>query len=81
VEKLEALSRTLEEFLPNALMDAQIRLQQMSSLRLANALTQEGAELFVQDFARVEEAIRENIDLSLTVFPRSVEEVRLLLGF
>jgi hypothetical protein len=81
VEKLEALSRTLEEFLPNALMDAQSRIGKMSSLRLANGLTQEAAERFVEDFVVVEGAIRENIELSQTVFPRSVEEVRLLLGF
>jgi hypothetical protein len=62
-------------------MDAQARIGKMSSLRLANGLTQEGAELFVEDFVVVEGAIRENIDLSQTVFPRSVEEVKLLLGF
>jgi hypothetical protein len=44
-------------------------------------LTQEAAERFVEDFVVVERAIRENIELSQTVFPRSVEEVRLLLGF
>jgi len=81
VEKLEALSRTLEDFLPNALMDAQARLRRLSSLRLANGLTQEAATAFVADFMQVEDAIRENIELSQTVFPRSVEEVKLLLGF
>ena len=81
VEKLEALSRTLEEFLPNALMDAQAQLRRLSSLRLANRLTQEAATGFVADFMRVEDAIRENIELSQTVFPRSVGEVKLLLGF
>jgi len=81
VEKLEALSRTLEDFLPNALMDAQAQLRRLSSLRLANRLTQEAATAFVEDFMRVEDAIRDNIELSQTVFPRSVEEVKLLLGF
>lgn len=81
MESLDALSRNLEEFLPNALMDAQSRLQKLSSLRVANSLTQEAASLFVDDFIEVEEAVRKHIELSQTVFPRSVDEVRLLLGF
>jgi len=62
-------------------MDAQARLQKLGSPRLANNLTQEAASQFVLDFTTVEEAIRTNIELSQTVFPRSVEEVKLLLGF
>jgi hypothetical protein len=81
MESLDELSRNLEDFLPNALMDAQSRLQKLSSLRLANSLTQEAASLFVEDFIEVEEAVRKHIELSQTVFPRSVDEVRLLLGF
>lgn len=81
IENLGMLSRTLEEFLPNALMDAQLRLQKLTSPRLANRLTQDAASQFIGDFVIVEDAIRSNIELSLTVFPRSVEEVRLLLGF
>jgi hypothetical protein len=81
MESLDTLSQSLEEFLPNALMDAQSRLQKLSSLRLANSLTQEAASLFVDDFIEVEEAVRKHIELSQTVFPRSVDEVRLLLGF
>jgi hypothetical protein len=80
VENLELLSRILEAFLPNALMDAQARLQKLTSPRLANSLTLDSASLFVDDFTVVEEAIRSHIELSQTVFPRSVEEVRLLLG-
>jgi N-glycosylase/DNA lyase len=81
MESLDELSRNLEDFLPNALMDAQSRLQKLSSLRLANNLTQEAASLFVEDFIEVEEAVRQHIELSQTVFPRSVDEVKLLLGF
>jgi hypothetical protein len=81
MESLDTLSRTLEDFLPNALMDAQSRLQKLSSSRLANSLTQEAASLFVDDFIEVEEAVRKHIELSQTVFPRSVDEVKLLLGF
>jgi hypothetical protein len=44
-------------------------------------LTQSGASLFIADFALVEEAVRTHIELSQTVFPRSVDEVKLLLGF
>lgn len=61
-------------------MDAQARLQKLSSPRLANNLTQDAASQFVADFTLVEEVIRANIELSQTVFPRSVEEVKLLLG-
>jgi hypothetical protein len=81
MESLDTLSQSLEDFLPNALMDAQSRLQKLSSLRLANSLTQEAASLFVDDFIEVEDAVRKHIELSQTVFPRSVDEVRLLLGF
>jgi hypothetical protein len=81
IENIEELSRILETFLPDALMDAQARLQRLNSPRLANSLTLEAASLFVDDFAVVEDAIRAHIDLSQTIFPRSVEEVRLLLGF
>lgn len=75
------LSRNLEEFLPNALMDAQSRLEKLTSPRLANSLTHDAASQFVEDFAVVEDAVRSHIELSQTVFPRSLEEVRLLLGF
>lgn len=81
MENLDALSRSLEEFLPNALMDAQSRLQKLSSSRAVNTLTQAGASLFIADFVLVEEAVRTHIELSQTVFPRSVDEVKLLLGF
>jgi hypothetical protein len=62
-------------------MDAQARLQKLSSPRLANNLTHDAASQFVENFTVVEEAIRIHIELSQTVFPRSVEEVKLLLGF
>lgn len=81
MENLEKLSLTLEEFLPNALMDTQSRLQKLASPRLANSLTHHAASLFVEDFILVEDAIRNHVELSQTVFPRSTEEVKLLLGF
>lgn len=81
MENLEILSRNLEEFLPNALMDAQSRLEKLTSPRLANGLTHDAASQFVEDFAVVEDAVRSHIELSQTVFPRSLDEVRLLLGF
>jgi hypothetical protein len=62
-------------------MDAQSRLQNLSSPRLAYSLTQNAASQFVDDFTVVEDAVRTHIELSQTVFPRSVEEVRLVLGF
>jgi Conserved oligomeric complex COG6 len=71
----------LEEFLPNALVDAHSRLQRLTSPRLASTLTHEAASLFVDDFAVVKQAVQSNIELSQTVFPRSVDEVKLLLGF
>lgn len=44
-------------------------------------MTHEAALLFVEDFTMVEEAVRKHIEFSQTVFPRSVDEVKLLLGF
>ena len=81
MENLDRVSKNLEDFLPNALMDAQSRVQKLSSLRLANSLTHEAAALFVDDFTLIEEAVRCHIELSQTVFPRSIDEVKLLLGF
>ena len=81
MENLDALSRSVEEFLPNALMDGQSRLQKLSSLRAVNALTQTAASMFIADFVLVEEAVRTHIELSQTVFPHSVDDVKLLLGF
>ena len=80
MENLNELSAALEEFLPNALMDASSRLQRLSSPRLGNVLTREAALKFIDDFVLVENAVRENIELSQTMFPRSADEVRLLLG-
>lgn len=80
MENLDSLSQKLDEFLPNALMDAQSRLQKLNSPRLANSLTHEAALSFVDHFATMEEAVRSHIEFSQTVFPRSVDEVKLLLG-
>ena len=80
MENLDILSQKLDDFLPNALMDAHSRLQKLSSPRLANLLTHEAALSFVDDFATVEEAVRSHIEFSQTVFPRSIDEVKLLLG-
>jgi conserved oligomeric Golgi complex subunit 6 len=80
MENLDSLSQKLDEFLPNALMDAHSRLQKLSSPRLANSLTHEAALLFVEDFTALEEAVRKHIEFSQTVFPRSTDEVKLLLG-
>jgi len=80
LENLEALSRNLETFLPSALMDALSRLQKLSRPRLANKLTHQAATMFVGDFTAVEVPIREHVELSHTVFPWSINEVRLLLG-
>jgi conserved oligomeric Golgi complex subunit 6 len=80
LETLDLLSQNLESFLPSALMDALSRLQKLSTPRLANNLTHRAATLFLDDFTAVEVAIREHVDLSHTVFPWSINEVRLLLG-
>jgi len=77
---LTSLSQTLEDFLPNALMEAQSQLQKLTSPRLANNLIQAAVSLFVNDFKIVEEAIRANVELSQTIFPWSIGEAKLLLG-
>jgi len=61
-------------------MDAQLQLQKLNSPRLANTLTHTAALRFIENFEVVEQTIRDNIELSQTVFPRSVDELKLLLG-
>ncbi|RPA95058.1 COG6-domain-containing protein [Choiromyces venosus 120613-1] len=88
---LSLVSQTLDEFLPSALMDATSGLKRLSSPKIIGEITQEAASRFVDDFARVEEAVIEalvhegdgqgdgGIEFARSVWPRTVDEVRVLL--
>jgi len=54
---LIAISQTLDDFLPSALMDAMDNLKQLKSPRMIREITEEAAERFCQDFELVESKI------------------------
>ena len=51
---LQAISQTLDDFLPTALMDAMENLAQLKNSRLAAELTEEAADRYVENFVFVE---------------------------
>lgn len=53
-QPLTDASQTLDDFLPSALMDAMESLKGLSSTRVAQEITAEGAERFCEDFEFVE---------------------------
>lgn len=93
---LEVASRTLDNFLASALMDAMENLEQLQDSRLAREITEEAADRFCTDFGRLEDMLmsadelaeleegQENADSEMeglrTAFPRTAEEIRVLLS-
>lgn len=93
---LEIASRTLDNFLASALMDAMENLHQLQDSRLAREITEEGAKRFCTDFGRLEhmlmsadelaelEGNQHDADAELqglrTAFPRTADEIRVLLS-
>ena len=63
-------------------MDAQYQLQSLSSPKTVTAIIQKAANWFVDEFSVVEQAITgaDGVEFSRTVWPRTVEEVRVLLS-
>jgi len=63
-------------------MDAQYQLHRLSSPKTVASVIQKAANWFVDDFSRVEQAITgpDGAEFSRTVWPRTVEEVRVLLS-
>ncbi|KAK4694146.1 conserved oligomeric Golgi complex subunit 6, partial [Lecanoromycetidae sp. Uapishka_2] len=53
-QPLTDASQTLDDFLPSALMDAMENVKRLSSTRVAQEITAEGAERFCEDFEFVE---------------------------
>lgn len=84
---LTQVSQTLDKFLQSALMDVQAELRRLNSPKVVEGISHEAAERFVEDFRRVEEAIvnalanemEEGMDGARNVWPRTVDEVRVLL--
>ena len=103
-EALREAARKLDDFLPSAVMDARARLERLTDGELAERVTAEGAERFMEDFESVEgrmegcdyamveeEDEREEVEdeeggrraglrLLKDSFPRTIGEVRVLLG-
>lgn len=91
---LEVASRTLDNFLASALMDAMENLEQLQDSRLAREITEEAADKFCTDFGRLEDMLmsadelaeleegQENAEMEglRTAFPRTAEEIRVLLS-
>ncbi|KAH0609379.1 uncharacterized protein H6S33_012865 [Morchella sextelata] len=84
---LAQVSQTLDKFLQSALMDVQAELRRLNSPKVVGEISHEAAERFVEDFRRVEEAVvnalanemEEGMDGARNVWPRTVDEVRVLL--
>ncbi|KAF3763737.1 hypothetical protein M406DRAFT_100003 [Cryphonectria parasitica EP155] len=91
---LEIASRTLDNFLASALMDAVENVQELQDSRLGREITEEAAERFCIDFGRLEDMLMsadEWLDLQgssddggdqslRTAFPRTADEIRVLLS-
>ncbi|KAJ0115924.1 hypothetical protein J7T55_004093 [Diaporthe amygdali] len=93
---LELTSRTLDNFLASALMDAMENIQELQDSRLAREITEEAAEKFLADFGRLENMLMsadeaaerkgsgsgaEQDAVSLRIaFPRTADEIRVLLS-
>lgn len=93
---LEIASRTLDNFLASALMDAMETLQQLQDSRLARHITEQASERFCMDFERLEIMLMSADELAerdghpndesqeiqglRSAFPRTADEIRVLLS-
>lgn len=93
---LELTSRTLDNFLASALMDAMENMQKLQHSRLAREITEEAAERFLADFERLENMLMsadeaaerqgsssgadEDVVSLRIAFPRTADEIRVLLS-
>ncbi|KAI5806374.1 oligomeric Golgi complex subunit 6, partial [Geopyxis carbonaria] len=85
--QLQDISKRLDGFLPTALMNTRVELNQLNSLRIVDSIYHSVVVRFIKDFEKVEEAILVGMDKNLEenvqardVWPRTTEEVRLLLN-
>ncbi|KAL7268184.1 Golgi transport complex subunit 6 [Rhizina undulata] len=85
---LVEVSQALDAFLSSALMDAQAELRGLTAPKIVGECTHEAADRFIEDFRKVETAIVEGlreddergVDVARSVWPRTAEEVRVLLS-
>ena len=93
---LELTSRTLDNFLASALMDAMENIQKLQDSRLARDITEEAAERFLADFGRLENMLMladeaaerqsspsgadQTVESLRIAFPRTADEIRVLLS-
>ncbi|KAJ3499768.1 hypothetical protein NLG97_g58 [Lecanicillium saksenae] len=88
IAKLSSSSSELDHFLPSAYIDALERLGQLQDSTLARKITEDAAERFCTDFELLEKHI-DSLDLATdgeqdntlrSVFPRTADEIRVLLS-
>lgn len=93
---LELTSRTLDNFLASALMDAMENIQKLQDSRLAREITEEAAERFLADFGRLENMLMsadeaterqssstgadQDVESLRIAFPRTADDIRVLLS-
>lgn len=93
---LELTSRTLDNFLASALMDAMESIQKLQDSRLAREITEEAADKFLADFERLENMLMfadeaaerqgdsseadQDVESLRIAFPRTADEIRVLLS-
>lgn len=93
---LELTSRTLDNFLASALMDAMENIQKLQDSRLAREITEEAADRFLVDFGRLENMLMsadeaterqssstgadQDVESLRIAFPRTADEIRVLLS-
>ena len=76
------LSHHLDYFLPAATMESNLELQKLSSPRLAATITLRASQTFAKEFEKIQIQISQHysVDELLQVFPRSLQEVEVLLA-
>lgn len=82
-KSLSEVSFQLDDFLPGALTDAHSSLFRISSPRIVNHIVSNSAQRFVEDFSKLEELVQAKYkgDPEYKMFfPRTKDDVRLLLG-
>ena len=81
-QSLVKISQNLDHFLPTLLMDTQLKLQKLSSPKTVAVIIQKAVDWFIDEYSIVYEAVTgpNGVEHSWTVWPRTVEEVRILLG-
>ena len=81
-QSLGQISEKLDGFLPSAAIDAQSQLQRLASPKTVAGIITQATDAFVDEFALIEETfVGDNgVEYARDVWPRTIDEVRVLLG-